>query len=182
MSIWIIEPHDPLIFRDGRPFGPTPGAQAESLPFPFPSTTTGGVRTRAGSNKDGIFDLDAEGIRALKNLSVRGPLLIQLAPDDKDIDWNNWLIPAPSDALLIAPEEQTDKDSVTLKQLVPLQLTGAKTDFDQKNPEFLYLIGQTQYDPGKPAKMLQTTGTGNNFRNGCSIQLNLQQRSRKPIS
>ena len=53
MTIWIIEPHDPLIVRDGRPFGPNPGVQATSLTFPFPSTTTGGVRTRAGLNSYG---------------------------------------------------------------------------------------------------------------------------------
>ena len=52
MTTWIIEPHDPLIFRDGRPFGPNPGARAKTLSFPFPSTTTGGVRTRAGLDKD----------------------------------------------------------------------------------------------------------------------------------
>jgi hypothetical protein len=28
---WIIEPRDPLIVRDGRPFGPNPSAQAISL-------------------------------------------------------------------------------------------------------------------------------------------------------
>ena len=57
---WIIEPHDPLIVRDGRPFGPNPSAQAISLSFPFPSTTTGGVRSRAGLKGDGTF-LDSIG-------------------------------------------------------------------------------------------------------------------------
>src|SRR6266567_3898941 len=56
MEIWLIEPHDPLIVRDGRPFGPNPGARATSLSFPFPSTTTGGARTRAGLNdKEGLI-------------------------------------------------------------------------------------------------------------------------------
>jgi CRISPR-associated protein Cmr3 len=48
MTVWIMEPHDPLLVRDGRPFGSNPGARARSLLFPFPSTIAGGMRTRAG--------------------------------------------------------------------------------------------------------------------------------------
>ncbi|HZQ09120.1 MAG TPA: type III-B CRISPR module-associated Cmr3 family protein, partial [Anaerolineae bacterium] len=58
MSVWLIEPRDPLIFRDGRPFNPTPGARAISLPFPYPSTLAGAVRTRVGQNENGVFDKD----------------------------------------------------------------------------------------------------------------------------
>ena len=53
MKTWIIEPHDSFIARDGRPFGLIAGVRAASLPFPFPSTTTGGVRTRAGLDAAG---------------------------------------------------------------------------------------------------------------------------------
>ena len=55
MTRWIIEPLDPLIVRDGRPFDPTPGARARSVPFPYPSTTTGGIRTRAGKDDNGAL-------------------------------------------------------------------------------------------------------------------------------
>ena len=48
MTIWLVEPRDPLIVREGRPFGPDPGAWATSLPFPFPSTTR---RIRLISNR-----------------------------------------------------------------------------------------------------------------------------------
>jgi CRISPR-associated protein Cmr3 len=58
-QVWLIDPHDPLIFREGKPFGPTPGAQARSLPFPFPSTTTGGVRTQVGS-ENGLFTMTSD--------------------------------------------------------------------------------------------------------------------------
>ena len=54
LQTWIIEPRDSLIVRDGKPFGANI-THAVSLDFPFPSTTAGGVRTRAG--------LDAAGIR-----------------------------------------------------------------------------------------------------------------------
>jgi CRISPR-associated protein Cmr3 len=89
--IWLIEPVDPLIARDGRPFAAVPGARAKSLPFPPPSVIAGGVRTKAGLGTDGAFDESS--IPALKTLAVRGPLLV-------DVDKNNaFLAPAPADAL-----------------------------------------------------------------------------------
>src|SRR5438132_10498971 len=92
MAIWLIEPHDPLIVRDGRPFGPDPSARAESLSFPFPSTTTGGVRTRAGLKAEGMFDVSQ--IERVKQIKVRGPLLVQLTQSGDAIE--KWLVPAPA--------------------------------------------------------------------------------------
>jgi CRISPR-associated protein Cmr3 len=155
MTIWIIEPRDPLIVRDGRPFGPDPGARATSLPFPFPSTTTGGVRTRAGLDK-GIFDIvnekdKQEQLKSLKQLAVRGPLLVQLTHDGNDIDADNWLVPAPRDALLFPPKLAPLGTRIALiQQLVPLQLPeGGQTDFRH---EGLLLVGQpgSHYDQRKP--------------------------------
>lgn len=157
MTIWIIEPHDPLIVRDGRPFGPDPGARASSLPFPFPSTTAGGVRTRAALDDNGFFkfpnDQDRpeiqEQLNRLKQLRVRGPLLVQLAAEGRDIASNQWLVPAPRDALLFpAKPAATGGPSALLQQLVPLQLPqDTQTDFDQKG---LVLVGQSSYDERKP--------------------------------
>ena len=115
--VWIIEPHDPLIVRDGRPFGPDPSARAISLSFPFPSTTTGGVRTRSGLRSDGTFDVSQ--IERVKQIKVRGPLLVRLAPRGENIE--EWLVPAPADALLLELEENK-KDHVWCKPLVPLTL------------------------------------------------------------
>lgn len=143
MTLWIIEPHDPLIVRDGRPFSPTPGAQAVSLSFPFPSTTTGGVRTRAGLKED-IFDIAM--IEKVKNIRVRGPLLVQLLNDtSKQLD---WLLPAPADVLIFDPKEQKEKQ--VFQQLMPLTpFGGAMTDFDS---EKLHLVGQEKIDLRKPFK------------------------------
>lgn len=92
---WLIEPRDPLIVRDGRPFSANiAGARATSLDFPFPSTTTGGVRTQWGFSKGGNFD--ATLIAELKKLEVWGPLLVEL---DRAGEIANWLMPAPADAL-----------------------------------------------------------------------------------
>jgi CRISPR-associated protein Cmr3 len=146
MTIWFIEPRDPLIVRDGLPFNPDPGAQATSLSFPFPSTTTGGVRTRAGLDDDGIFDKSKTEL--VKTIKVRGPLLVQLTKDGNDIEPDKWLVPAPIDALLLG-----DKEKARCKQLVPLQVVnGSQTDFDQHNTDGLALVGMAKAEQSKSAK------------------------------
>ncbi|HLX59247.1 MAG TPA: type III-B CRISPR module-associated Cmr3 family protein, partial [Ktedonobacteraceae bacterium] len=158
MTVWIIEPRDPLIVRDGRPFGPDPGARASSLPFPFPSTTAGGVRTRAALDDNGFFKFTddqnqadvQERLNRLKQLRVRGPLLVQLTADGRDIALNQWLVSAPRDALLFPAEPTaTGAQTALMQQLVPLQLRqDEQTDFDQKKG--LLLVGQSSYDERKP--------------------------------
>lgn len=122
MTTWVIEPRDPLIVRDGRPFGPQPGARARSLRFPFPSTTTGGARTREGLNKDGIFgpeqanDLMAEVVDRVRAIGVRGPMLVEL---DEDGEIARWLTPAPADALLLEQLAGTGGDKQGRASVAP---------------------------------------------------------------
>lgn len=150
MTIWLIEPRDPLIVRDGRPFGPDPGARAESLPFPFPSTTSGGIRTQAGKDTDGVFPVgDQQLIRTLLGIEVRGPLLVDL---DKQGEVASWFFPAPSDALLLKGE---DEATARLYRLVPLKLSGrAATDMTAASKymqsDELALVGLTEEARGKP--------------------------------
>ncbi len=151
MTIWLIEPHDPLIVRDGRPFGPDPSARAISLSFPFPSTTTGGVRTREGLNAKGFFNRSKIEIEQLKKIKVRGPLLVQLAQNGDNIE--QWLVRAPADTLLLESEGLQKKDSALCKRLVPLSLLkGAETDLGTNDGTSLMLVGQVQSDPRKPIK------------------------------
>ncbi len=152
MTIWLIEPRDPLIVRDGRPFEPTPGAQAISLPFPHPSTTTGGARTRAGLDNNGHFAYQAHSkeLEELKRLKVRGPLLVQLAENGSHAIQVQWFAPAPLDAVILSSQQKDDDaDTLTLRRLVPLQrLAEAQTDF---NPGELALVGLVQAEKSKPA-------------------------------
>jgi CRISPR-associated protein Cmr3 len=145
MELWIIEPHDSLIVRDGRPFGPNPGARATSLFFPFPSTTTGGVRTRAGLDPtNGFFDKGKT--EKVKKIKVRGPLLAHLTADGNDIEPGKWLVPAPADGLLF-----NDGQGTMRKRLVPLEkLEGVETDLDKKDA--LMLVGMVEIKADKPAK------------------------------
>jgi CRISPR-associated protein Cmr3 len=115
MKTWIIEPRDPLIARDGRPFTADPGARAKSLPFPFPSTTAGTVRTRYGFTQ-GDFNDEAQKenlIRAVKKIAVLGPLLVEL---NNEGEIEDWLLPAPADAAMFEAGAKHGR----LKHLVPL--------------------------------------------------------------
>jgi CRISPR-associated protein Cmr3 len=115
MKMWILEPRDPVIVRDGRPFSAAPGARATTLPFPFPSTVIGAARTRAGRGANGIFDQTK--IADVKKLAARGPLLVQL-----DIAGNitEWFVPAPADMLLL--EANVGKERGAIRQLKPIGL------------------------------------------------------------
>lgn len=96
MSVWMIIPRDALIFRDGRPFGPTPGVRALSLLFPYPSTIAGAVRTRAGWDPQTGFD--KERIPELLTKQVRGPFLVEMEAATDQI--KTWYFPAPGDCQL----------------------------------------------------------------------------------
>lgn len=147
MTTWIIEARDPLIVRDGRPFGAIPGARAASYSFPFPSTTTGGVRTRFGLGNDRDFDDEsqkAELIAEVKRIAVRGPLLVELDDDTDAI--TDWFAPAPADALLLNLDPP-ERDRAVLRQLAPRDLAEAVTT---NLPNGLLPVCLTTGDKGKP--------------------------------
>lgn len=139
-ELWMIEARDPFIARDGRPFDNTPGARAASLSFPYPSTTTGGVRTRAGfGSLGGGGPFGPELASAVREIAVRGPLLVELGEGGEVV---NWLAPAPADALLLG-----DGNTGKLVPLVPLALgAGLHTDL----PPHLALVGMRERAPSKP--------------------------------
>lgn len=163
MTHWIIEPQDPLIVRDGRPFSATPGARAKSVSFPFPSTTAGGVRTRAGKDGNGRFDTTL--VDQVKTIPHRGPFLVEL--DGEQVD--TLLVPAPADALLFdarpvdgdcgeSHEVPAPTDALLLdapdkhlerKVLRPIRSpAGALTDL----PDALTPVGLPEIDQRKPSK------------------------------
>lgn len=139
MSLWIVEPRDPVIFRDGKPFGTVPGARAKSLPFPFPSTVVGALRTHSGPNDNGRFDQTR--IDELLQKEMRGPILVNLAASSES---ERWLMPAPADALLL----RNDNDNGQCKRvwLRPLALpAGAQSDLGDRA-----LVGSPRAIKGKP--------------------------------
>ncbi len=139
MTIWIIEPRDPLIVRDGRPFGPDPGARATTLLFPFPSTVAGGLRGVAGRAEGQQFRIELSEI-VREHVHVCGPLLVEVN-DDGIVE---WYAPAPADAT-IHELTSSNEDQGALLRLVPLALSaGVCTNL----PNNLLPVGQ----PGTPDK------------------------------
>lgn len=130
LTTWLIRPHDPLIFRDGKPFAATPGARAASLPFPHPSTLAGAVRTRSGAQANGgAFPTGKEDVDVIQRVlgyQVVGPFLF-------DTEQNETLFPAPQDALLLRLEPHDD----TKAQRVPLKPTTRFQDVLTYLPEGL---------------------------------------------
>lgn len=121
MTIWIIEPRDPLIARDGRPFGPDPGARASTLPFPPPSAIVGGLRHKAGMDADGRFDGSPATIERIKQLMLRGPILAEL--EDETDTVRQFLFPAPTDALVLEPARSSGAvDPVRVLRLAPREM------------------------------------------------------------
>lgn len=149
MAVWLIEPHDPLIVRDGRPFGVTPGVRASSLPFPLPSTTAGAVRTLIGQDKQGLFrDGEPAVLGDVLKVVVRGPLLAEITadPSNEGKERVSYLAPAPADALMLTAPSKTP-GQVLRKQLVPLALeSGEETDLTGHT---LALVGPRTHSPGK---------------------------------
>ncbi len=139
--IWLIEPQDPLLARDGRPFSATPGARARSLAFPFPSTTAGAARTRAGE-QNGYFNPEAASV--VGDIPVRGPLLVEV--DDSGTPL--FFAPAPGDALAF----DEDDGRLVVRRLAPLaRPAGMMTDLDDEQPA-LHLVGLARPNPNKPSK------------------------------
>lgn len=101
-----ITPRDPLIARDGRPFGVGQGNRMRSLNWPYPSVLAGALRTLLGKINGGNFSL--EHINALKRLSVAGPLL----------QANQELyFPAPADLLVWEDEEEQQRRLMPLRPM-----------------------------------------------------------------
>jgi CRISPR-associated protein Cmr3 len=140
-EMWLIEPRDSLIVRDGKPFSADAGNRADSLQFPFPSTITGAVRTRAGlakldGDRSGFYESLTDELQ--REISVRGPLLAEINEDSAD-----FLFPAPADCIIFQTEERED-----VARLVPLLPIDKQGDFVANLD--LHLCGLSEFQKGKP--------------------------------
>lgn len=100
MPHWILQPRDPLITRDGRPFGADPGARARSMQIPPPSMIAGAWRSWVGRDETGEFD--ASRLGALLQQAVAGPILGVRQPDGQV----RLAPPAPLDAVHFQDDDQ----------------------------------------------------------------------------
>ncbi len=125
-----LEPRDPLIFRDARPFSADPGALAQSLPFPLPSTIAGAVRTHLIASAPDFRGWSGTGepARAL-NIRIQGPILAKRATDPERS--HTAFYPAPHDALIVETDDATSQaPRLNIAALRPLETppTGSGTN------------------------------------------------------
>ncbi len=111
---YLIEPRDPVIFRDGKPF--SPGLSSRSTGWPAPSAVIGAIRTRLGIDTNFPEQVQAR----LKRIRHIGPFLATAVD-------NKWKLafPAPADAVAF----DSDGDKIELCALRPGPLNaGEGTD------------------------------------------------------
>ena len=106
MTWYTIEPRDPLLVRDGRPFGADSDG-ARTLPFPPPSVLAGAFRTRVWHSKEGGWN-----VAEAKALPIKGPVLCSLdrTRDNIEIVSQLWFA-SPRDCALFDPERATTKQA-----------------------------------------------------------------------
>ncbi len=138
----LIEPRDTFVFRDGRQLHEA-ASPMRSLDLPWPSTTTGMVRTRLGqAGNDGVFPHgDQTVISEVLREQVAGPFVAQLDERGTVID---WLFPTPQDAVWM----KSANDVVTRYRLAPVtDPAGALSDL----PPGLSAVGPVRTLPSGKA-------------------------------
>lgn len=124
ISVLEISARDPVIARDGRPFGAGQGHRMKSLEWLYPSVVAGMVRTLLGNKNGGRFD--AREIEDLKRISISGPLpkvgsqLFFPAPLDVAVqEGEDQRIVCASRPRAMATNEGTDLPSNLIPALLP---------------------------------------------------------------
>lgn len=139
MHGYLLDPKSPLVFRTGRPFGSTGGA--DGLAFPLPSSVAGALRTAyAEANPQGVaIDYSARQAELL-NVKVSGPLAVRRPLDGQPLE---ALFPRPADALYLLSAE----GNAGVYPLLPGEGgAGAGCDLDGLQPVLL----ATDAPEGKP--------------------------------
>lgn len=134
-----ITPRDPLVARDGRPFGAGQGNRMRSGDWLLPSVVAGSLRTLLGKQLGGSFDEAM--VTALKATAVSGPFPM--------ID-NKLFFPRPADAVL-----NDDKNQKKLLSVRPLSTVeqGAGCGWDLPHGLVPALLPGSESDNFKPAQI-----------------------------
>ena len=127
-------PHDPIVARDGRPFGIGQGIRMRSLDWPYPSVLAGSLRTMLGKMRGHFSD---EVVKQLLEIDIAGPLPMKgeqlYLPIPKDFiakEKDKKLIAIPLRPANFEPGEGCDLPN---KSLLPTMLPEAiKEDFKPK--------------------------------------------------
>jgi len=117
----LIEPHDTLLFRDGRPYGPTDTAHSQ---FPLPQTLAGMMRTHLMHSLE-LSSRQIHGLRenanqmslhqrALAFIACRGPWLVKVKGDNEIED---LFVPAPAHLCRLDKDKEEKERSALLQPL-----------------------------------------------------------------
>jgi CRISPR-associated protein Cmr3 len=156
--MYYLEPRDPLVVRDGRPNSGR--SESNTLPFPYPGTLAGMVRTWIGSNENREFVFHNR-LKELKKVAITGPLLALTDPED------TLYVPAPKDCLLV--KESKPNAIVQVRRLTPLSEAETKGikfdgDFAEQKLAFVGLNREDSVD-GKAPKLIPQWWTWNSLEN-----------------
>lgn len=106
----VISSAEPLIFRDGRPFGDFGTVDGGVLRWPLPSTIAGMVRTRIGNSRGPDFFGSKDPAAKKNNIDAILKISVQWTLPVWRPQGGHWryLFPRPADALLINHLEKPD--------------------------------------------------------------------------
>lgn len=150
----IIRPRDPVILRDGRPFGQSGTPQTGSLRWPRPGTIMGMTRTYIGRLRDAEYFEKVgphhDPVKEVKRLTLEWFLAAT-----QTVDTLHPCIPAPSDAVLFP--DASKPEAFVVQTLIPCGLeAGQGTDIPW--PNWLYPWLTEESKPAKNAPMFWKWG------------------------
>jgi CRISPR-associated protein Cmr3 len=172
----VIEPRDPVIFRDGKPF--SAGLCSRTTAWPLPSAITGAIRTRLART----IGYDQVTVDRLKQVEHTGPVLV--VEDGK----GSWIpaFPAPADVVAF----ESPGDGVELRPLRPAQSKeGEGANYPPGGLHPLLMQGWREEKPSEGAagfwtsaftlEWLAHTGAGHFTRQPRGIRFEFPERHKR---
>ena len=143
----VVTPRDPLILRDGRPFGQVGTPQTGALNWPRPGTLMGMARTYLGRLRKADFfengDEKWANIEAIRQIGLEWYLPGEISPERGKAE---IFLPAPADAVLFPADNR--KEALEIVRMKPREVSSSEgTDLDWPGWEFPWLERD-----GKPAR------------------------------
>jgi CRISPR-associated protein Cmr3 len=124
----VIHSNEPLVFRDGRPFGDSGHVNGGMLRWPWPSTLVGMLRSRIALSRDPDYfqaengeKADADKLAALKAITAERTLPIWQQAGTRT--WQ-YLFPAPADALVLPGQSENSYQVSGFKYVNPFDQGG----------------------------------------------------------
>lgn len=135
-----LTPHDPLVARDGRPFGAGQGQRMRGLPWPLPSVVAGSFRTALIKATQGL-DFSADIPQRLMQIAIAGVF---------PVHGGELYLPAPNDA--VAEPNENGKGIKLLHRVVPQPITGG-CDLPEDSLQPVMLSESQAGEDFKPAEV-----------------------------